>query len=57
MILFQVTCLQMLRGLHSCGHVVGVVLPERILLQPELLLLDFVTGASLPPQTGHLCFL
>lgn len=37
----------MLQGLHGAGHCLGVILPERILMQPELLCLEFATGAVL----------
>lgn len=34
---------QMLQGLYEAGHCLGVVLPERILVLPELLCLEFAT--------------
>ena len=38
--------MQMLEELHGAGHCIGVLLLESILIQPELLCLEFATGCN-----------
>lgn len=52
--------LQMLAGLHRAGHCLGGLLPERILVKPQLLLLEFCIGTSFSllhdmPGEARLC--
>ena len=38
---------QMLAELHKARHCLGSVLPERILVQPQIMLLEFCRGTHL----------